>query len=151
MPSVNRFASCVGHTYATQQNLDFKTVKILSAALMMRFASSDAQPMCMHPKTTMKEIICRKTLKHSVCDNFYAEISSPNCNMCVHCLAMIIAHETIEYIGVTDNSFKTRFNNHKASFQSDDKKLATTLAVYVHNKVLNPDPTIRWEIVQTCP
>ena len=59
--------------------------------------------------------------------------------------------ETAEYIGVTDNSFKTRHNNHKASFQSDDKKSATTLAAYVHNKGLNPDPRIRWEIVQTCP
>ena len=59
--------------------------------------------------------------------------------------------ETVEYIGVTDNSFKTRYNNHKESFQSDDKKSATTLAAYIHNKGLNPDPTIRWEIVQTCP
>ena len=59
--------------------------------------------------------------------------------------------ETAEYIGVTDNSFKTRYTNHKASFQSDDRKSATTLAAYVHNRGLNPDPTIKWEIVQTCP
>ena len=43
------------------------------------------------------------------------------------------------------------YYKHKASFHSDDKKSATTLAAYIHNKGLNPDPTIKWEIVQTCP
>lgn len=30
-------------------------------------------------------------LLHCICDNFDAEISSPNCKTCVHCLAMIMA------------------------------------------------------------
>ena len=31
------------------------------------------------------------TLRHCIVDNFDAEISSPNCKVCVHCLAMIMA------------------------------------------------------------
>ena len=31
------------------------------------------------------------TIKHCIIDNFDAEISSPNCKACVHCLAMIMA------------------------------------------------------------
>ena len=31
------------------------------------------------------------TLEHCIVDNFDAEISSPNCKVCVHCLAMIVA------------------------------------------------------------
>ena len=31
------------------------------------------------------------SLRHCICDNFDAQISSPNCNTCVHCLAMIMA------------------------------------------------------------
>ena len=30
-------------------------------------------------------------LRHCIADNFDAEISSPNCKVCVHCLAMIMA------------------------------------------------------------
>lgn len=30
-------------------------------------------------------------LRHCICDNFDVEIASPNCKICVHCLAMIMA------------------------------------------------------------
>ena len=32
------------------------------------------------------------SLRHCICDNFDAEISSPNCKICVHCLAMIMTN-----------------------------------------------------------
>ena len=35
------------------------------------------------------------------------------------------------YVGLTENSFKTRLANHKASFNSFDKRNATELSKYV--------------------
>ena len=35
------------------------------------------------------------------------------------------------YVGLTENTFKTRFNNHKASFNSYQKRNSTELSKYV--------------------
>ena len=56
-----------------------------------------------------------------------------------------------EYIGLTDNTFKTRYNNHTYSFRTETKQNATTLAAHVWKKELNPTPRIKWEIIQKCP
>ena len=57
----------------------------------------------------------------------------------------------MEYIGLTDNTFKTRFNEHNNTFKNESKKKSTTLAHYIWENKLNPEPTIEWSILQKCP
>ena len=61
------------------------------------------------------------------------------------------ANTEAEYVGLTDNQFKTRYNLHTSTFRNENKKVATTLASFVWEKGLNPNPTIKWEILKTCP
>ena len=51
---------------------------------------------------------------------------------------------------MTSNTFKTRFNNHTNSFKNESKKASTTLAQYVWNNNLNPEPVLKWRILQEC-
>ena len=53
-----------------------------------------------------------------------------------------------EYIGLTDLTFKTRYNLHTKTFKKEAKKAATTLSSYVWENNLNPNPNITWEIVK---
>ena len=64
---------------------------------------------------------------------------------CAHCLinVSVVYQATVTikdkttkrppqtYVGLTENSFKTRLANHKASFNSFDKRNATELSKYV--------------------
>ena len=59
-------------------------------------------------------------------------------------------HAEMEYIGLTDNPFKTRYNEHTHTFRNENKKKATTLANFVWEKKLNPHPNIKWSIIQKC-
>ena len=53
------------------------------------------------------------------------------------------------YVGLTENTFKTRFNNHKASFNSYQKRNSTELSKYVWDlKRENVDYSIRWKILK---
>ena len=54
------------------------------------------------------------------------------------------------YVGLTENSFKTRLANHlKASFNSFDKRNATELSKYVWElKNRNIDYTIKWKLLK---
>jgi hypothetical protein len=53
------------------------------------------------------------------------------------------------YVGLTENSFKTRLANHKASFKSFDKRNATELSKYVWElKNRNIDYTIKWKLLK---
>ena len=56
----------------------------------------------------------------------------------------------VNYIGMTSNTFKTRFNNQINSFKNESKKASTTLAQYLWNNNLNPEPVIKWQILQEC-
>ena len=55
-----------------------------------------------------------------------------------------------EYIGLTDNAFKTRYNLHNYTFRNESKKSATSLATYVWNQGTNKSPTIEWQILKQC-
>ena len=55
-----------------------------------------------------------------------------------------------EYIGLTDNAFKTRYNLHNHTFRNESKKSATSLATYVWNKGTNQSPSIEWQILKQC-
>ena len=49
------------------------------------------------------------------------------------------------YIGLTENSFKTRYSNHKASFRKYDKRNTTELSKYIWLlQTNNIDYNIKW-------
>ena len=64
---------------------------------------------------------------------------------CVH-----YNNTTAEYIGSTETTFKTRYNNHTATFRNIDKKNSTTLSKFIWDKKLNPTPKIDWSIIKVC-
>ena len=52
------------------------------------------------------------------------------------------------YIGLTENTFKTRFNGHTSTFRSEEKKNSTTLSRYVWTLKERKVPfSINWKIV----
>ena len=53
------------------------------------------------------------------------------------------------YVGLTANTFKTRFTNHKASFTSAKKKHSTELSKYIWRlNEKNIDHEIKWKILR---
>ena len=55
---------------------------------------------------------------------------------------------TETYIGLTSTTFKSRFNNHKSSFNNEGKKLSTELSKYIWSlKESNREFTVTWKIV----
>ena len=53
------------------------------------------------------------------------------------------------YVGLTENTFKTRFNNHKASLDTYQKRNSTELSKYLWDlKRDNVDYSIRWKILK---
>ena len=56
--------------------------------------------------------------------------------------------DTQTYVGLTENTFKTRYNNHKASLRNQGNNNATELSKYI--KTLNDSKTtysIKWSIL----
>ena len=52
------------------------------------------------------------------------------------------------YIGLTDNTFKTRYNGHTCSFRNDNKRHATTLSQYIWKLKDDKIPhSITWKII----
>jgi hypothetical protein len=52
------------------------------------------------------------------------------------------------YIGLTDNTFKTRYNGHNCSFRNREKRNSTTLSQYVWELKDNNTPyTIKWKVI----
>lgn len=52
------------------------------------------------------------------------------------------------YVGLTENTFKSRFNGHTASFRNSENKHATTLSEYVWSLKDNNVPfSIKWKIL----
>ena len=76
-------------------------------------------------------------------------IENKCCTSCVIYKATI-NNEKTNYIGMTQGKFKDRFTQHKHTFKNKSKKFATTLSAYTWNKGLNPEPNIKWEIIQKC-
>ena len=82
-----------------------------------------------------------------------------NCPLNGNCLqSSVIYQATVEtndnkpsqtYIGLTENSFKTRFTNHRNSFKDHKKKLSTELSKHVWKlKEANVDFQISWKILK---
>ena len=55
-----------------------------------------------------------------------------------------------EYIGLTDNTFKTRYNLHKHTFKNQSKRSATALASYIWDSGIQESPPIKWTILKEC-
>jgi len=54
------------------------------------------------------------------------------------------------YIGLTETSFKTRYNNHTSSFRHSNKRNSTELSKYIwHLKDQDIDFSINWRIMST--
>ena len=52
------------------------------------------------------------------------------------------------YVGLTENTFKTRYDGHTCSFRDKSKRYSTALSNYIRTlKDSNTDYTIRWKIV----
>lgn len=81
-----------------------------------------------------------------------------NCPMEGKCLEKSIIYQATvtaannrkeTYIGLTEGQFKTRYNNHTASFRHSSKRSATELSNFVWSlKDQNIDYTINWKIVK---
>ena len=57
-------------------------------------------------------------------------------------------NNTETYIGLTDNSFKTRYNAHTSSFRNESKRNSTTLSQVIWKlKDSNIPHTISWSII----
>ena len=53
------------------------------------------------------------------------------------------------YIGITENEFKTRYNQHTSSFRSSHKSSATSLSEHIWKlKESNTDHTVTWKILE---
>ena len=68
----------------------------------------------------------------------------------------VIYHATTDetpprkYIGST-GEFKARWTSHKYTFRHEKAKNATTLSQHVHEKGMNPEPILKWEIIDRAP
>ena len=57
-------------------------------------------------------------------------------------------NKTENYVGLTENSFKTRYNNHTSSFRNQSKRHNTTLSQYIWSlKDQNIPYTLKWKIL----
>ena len=55
------------------------------------------------------------------------------------------------YIGLTENSFKTRYNGHTCSFRNSHKRNETALSQHIWSlKDQNIQHTIEWKIIKKC-
>ena len=70
----------------------------------------------------------------------------------VYKATIALRHNQKQYIGLTENTFKTRYGNHKASLIHESKRSTTQLSQYFWNlKDTGENPSmdsIKWEIVQ---
>ena len=84
------------------------------------------------------------------------EENKPNCPIPKKCATKCIVYKATvvgnnaNYIGMASTSFKDRYRNHLQSFSKKEKENATSLAKYVWDNGLNPNPRIKWEIVKEC-
>ena len=80
------------------------------------------------------------------------------CPMSGHCLKECVIYQATvttknkpdqTYVGLTENAFKTRYNNHKASFNNKAKRLNTELSKHIWElKEKNVDFKIKWDILK---
>ena len=82
-----------------------------------------------------------------------------NCPLQGNCLQESVVYKatiktdttTETYIGSTETTFKTRYNNHKTSMKYESKAKQTKLSIqYWKHAKQGKTPTITWEIIKEC-
>ena len=52
------------------------------------------------------------------------------------------------YVGIVEKDFKSRYYNHKTSFNNSTKRNATALSAKYHDAIDNKEtPTVRWAVL----
>ena len=76
-------------------------------------------------------------------------LSCQQCRLQSHCRYNTRRNEGLQiYIGMTEHSFKTRYNNHKLSFKHRKHSHDTVLSKYIWDlKDDNTDFSIKWSII----
>ena len=55
------------------------------------------------------------------------------------------------YVGITEGSFKSRYNNHTSTFRNPKRKHSTALSRYIWNlKNTNANFLLKWKIIKCC-
>jgi len=101
----------------------------------------------------------RKRLHHQFPRHATAEVLLTDCPMAGDCLKSSVVYQatvTTEdngsaqtYVGLIENSFKTRFANHKSSFSDPKKRLSTELSKHVwYFKEAKLKFQITWKILK---
>ena len=65
------------------------------------------------------------------------------------CVTNTANNTTATYVGLTEGEFKTRYNNHTATFRNNSKRSSTELSNHIWNlKDKNISYTISWKVLQ---
>ncbi len=99
------------------------------------------------------------TTTHCNCDNACNCRNKTKCPMSNNCLVESIVYQATvstndnkppeTYVGLTENSFKTRYANHKSSFNLYEKRNSTELSKHIWElKRNNIDFTIKWKTLK---
>ena len=124
--------------------LNRRTVKISYSCTknMASIISTHNKGILNPPKVEEKACNCRKKEKCPLNGNCRVET--------IIYKAKITADNNTEknYIGSTENEFKTRYNGHTDSFRNEAKKYSTALSTLVWNENQNPAPKIEWSVVK---
>ncbi|MCP3851699.1 MAG: hypothetical protein GY694_15895, partial [Gammaproteobacteria bacterium] len=124
--------------------LNRRTVKISYSCTknMASIIATHNKGILQTPKTDEKTCNCRKKAQCPLNGNCRVES--------VIYKAKIVAGNNVEknYIGSTENEFKTRYNGHTDSFRNEAKKHSTALSTLVWEQKQNPTPKIEWSVVK---
>ena len=105
-----------------------------------------------------KSILIPKPVKMSQASN--CNCRKPiECPLPKNCLAKSVIYQATvntsekrlpeTYVGLTENKFKTRYANHKASFSNIQKQNCTELSKHIWNlKQKNIEYSIKWKILK---
>ena len=102
--------------------------------------------------------------KHSTNNNDNNNCNCRNPTQCPlnnQCLTKSIVYQAIvtntntgkeeTYVGLSENTFKTRFTQHKASFNNNNKRNSTKLSQHIWNLKDNSNTyTLKWKILSQC-
>ena len=103
-----------------------------------------------HNKKLLNELTSMNNTRECNCRN------RNSCPMNGQCLVKDIVYQATvhtndskeTYIGLTSNEFKTRYNNHTASFRHESKRMDTELSKHIWNlKHSNINYTLSWKII----
>ena len=100
---------------------------------------------CLSVQYMILPCCCHVLSRHLVMFGIFAKTSS------LIYQATVTRHDNSKeesYIGLTDNTFKTRYNGHTSSFRNEQYRNATTLSNYIWTlKDKNINYSLKWKII----